>query len=397
MSWTFNTWKTWTDLKGRTWVIRIVAGAAAGAASTLLWYERPRQQPDYPTARDEAELIAATAERKMAIISLLGALSSSTLFTSQFASTNGPVTATNTVGFYPSRATLTACAGSIGASANPIGRTATWVRMQPEESWTSDLSIFADDGVSWAHMTSNTVDGVWWTNHIGRSTGFVWSFPFQTNAHPRYVSTAPYSQIAKAASAMRATFTPGIIGECTNYTRTGTGTDPVWSVAWAEALADMEADTTIDVAVSAGNAYESFWAFNEQVLDDYVIVMTETVSDIGFGYYFGAILDDPAEVLLTIQVAGLQDGFRMEGVSVATTNRPLMLWRGTLDDMGTRLTGVASPSYVWRRPAADWWYDIPAPPTPQQYNEGWIARSSDIKWTVRHGFQHLTNTAAFWP
>lgn len=203
MAWSFPDWATWTDTLNRRWAVVVAAGAIVGAG-TLYWYDRA--EPNYPAAQDEAVLIAADLERRMAVgrTNDLNYIA----YTNIVDGVTNALVATNAVGYYPSWHLANACATSIVTTlsstptfsyrATPGGSWATgrdfWVASIRPDAWDSSrIDAFADASGSWGAFfaASNQMAQAWWSNNICASP-IAYQYPWQTNIlsyHPAYSVT----------------------------------------------------------------------------------------------------------------------------------------------------------------------------------------------------------------
>ena len=264
MAWKFNNWKEFAGMGGHKAVVMAVVGMI-GATATV-WYLREPAARHYYTARDEAEIVAAVAERENALINKVlddwAPLGQSQWdgfdgWQGLFASTNGPFM-TNAIGPYAQSSfffwlddyvpTLWRINGSYADSRK-------WVDL-------GDLSVIdAYEGKTFKAVFGTSpsytnypyaIEAGWWRENIWADSDN-W---FPTNY---YVTATNLHAVGKALSAGRHTIDPGVdynyfcvagVG-WTNDTRrpniswgsvvaVGDGNDPFEDLL-AEALSDLAA------------------------------------------------------------------------------------------------------------------------------------------------------------
>ena len=218
-------------------VIATVSAILIGAGA-LLWYER--DQPRYPTARDEAEARFALLERAAAYgLHDWG---------------DAPATSTNVVGLYHSRA---------------FWRTTLPAAVEDWRAWDGNGHTFLD---LWAiggdlsrsvtaypnmYADEEPMGSDWWTNNMYAAASGFGDFQY-LHTNTLYMSTNVLNQVGRALSAMRWTWESGV-AQSNIWVDGGTTYSGVlvdWYSAWHEdaskaaalaaALADLEAQTPSD-------------------------------------------------------------------------------------------------------------------------------------------------------
>lgn len=420
MAWNFDTFAEWRDAVGRQWKVIVAAGVIAAGSTVPLWYDRP--QPKYPKAIDEATLLSALLERKMVSEYAFSIYVGQPAYTLSrtLDGTNG--TRDNAVLYYPSGSVVETCS----AKTAYLLKNYRWVQMLPGCAWENDLSLFADDGISWAHFYSNTVDLAFFQDNLNgivfdygplpdRKT---WDFSWRTNyTASYYVATNAYNQIGRALSVMRHTVNNnpqiGASGYVGTWIKHGVASDcATMEEAYAAAVANCAAasETYDQLYWTADYVYEGA---SIQVSRDssspnkYRASIYSFVNDLRFTFYDNNRTDSTDRVFITVQAQQISSigvfatnpyAFYMPPPAIADTNKPLLM--AVTNTMSLPLATGSGPTrrtYIRPKPAHD--FDIGYPETPpigQWRNRGKGWRLDGVAITAEHNFLFLTNAAAFW-
>jgi len=295
---TFTDWFSWQTPTGR--FVRVVVAAGVAVAGGLIWIDRPTA--NYPTAADEAAIMARLLQSHAALLSTgeVGAVDMENAGAYFSDGAGGFINTTNAVGYYPSRrfyySTLPTKLRTMAAIEQPrfvdLWGTAdgnSGANKLNEQPYSDRPDLILDD------EPMNTL--AWWQTNIYTDAAQYGDLEFHGSNY-WYLTTNILTQSARPLSAMRWTqhrFDPPAIDEDFDTEAIWVGTS-VWylvsAAAWATALSDA-ADNLLAAPIFTGNTN----GLGETVLSEHFVRVQRERADIGGNYSERAILTETAQSL----------------------------------------------------------------------------------------------------